>query len=404
MSIRKAAGAMALGLLLSAASVPAGAETVSAGVAKALIAAKSFYSAGNYAKAMAAVHQAEIAPGKTAHDQEVIDQMRAAIASRSGDKASSAAAYERLLATASGPEALTLMHNLAALSLQQQNYPKAIYWVERYNKSGGNEPAMKVVEIQARYRSGDYAAAARMQQAQIAAEARTGKAPPEEQLQLLYDCQRHLNDKAGQFNTIRQLVLYYPKPDYWLNIIDTVRTTPGFADRLQLDLYRLEFSLGLVNKPSDAVDYATLAVQAGLPGEAKYVVDKSFAGGLLGTGPEAARHQRLKALVDKTVAAAQANMGKQDADAASDRDGNRLLAIGETDCSFAMWKTCVPMIREAISKDQLRHPEDAKLALGYYEWAGGDKKSALATLRTVGGSDGTAQMAQLWTLRIQSQK
>lgn len=404
MSIRISAGAVALGLLLAGAALPARAEPVSAAVAKPLVAAKNFYNAGNWAKAMAAVRQADAAPGKTAHDQQVIDQMRAAIASRSGDKNAAIASYEKSLATAQGAQALELMHNLAAAELSVQNYPKALYWADRYTKAGGTDPAMRVVEIQARYRTGDYANAARLQQAQIAAETHGGRAPAEEQLQLLYSCQQHLGDKAGQFNTIRQLVYYYQKPDYWLNIIDTVRTTPGFSDRLMLDVYRLEFSLGLVNKPADAVDYATLAVQAKLPGEAKYVVDKSFQGGLLGTGPEASRHQRLKALVDRTFTATQAQLGKEDAEAAADRDGNRLLQLGETYASYANWAKALPMITQAIQKDDLRHPEDAKLELGYYYWAAGDKKNALADLRTVGGKDGTAQMAQLWMLRIQTAK
>jgi hypothetical protein len=201
-----------------------------------------------------------------------------------------------------------------------------------------------------------------------------------------------------------QLVTYYPKPDYWLNVIDNVRTKVGFSDRLLLDVYRLEFSLGLVNKASDAMDYAELALQAKLPGEAKHVVDASFAGGLLGTGPEAARHQRLKALVDKSYDSVKAQLGHDDAEASTDHDGNRLLSLGETYVSYGDFTHGIPMMIAAMHKDELRHPEDAKLQLGIAYWQSGDKSRAIAELRTVGGTEGVAEMAKLWILRISTAK
>jgi tetratricopeptide (TPR) repeat protein len=148
------------------------------------------------------------------------------------------------------------------------------------------------------------------------------------------------------------------------------------------------------------MDFAELALQAKLPGEAKQIVDKSFAGGLLGVGPEAARHQRLRALVDKSYADMKAQLGKEDADAATDRDGNRLLALGETYTSYGDYAHGLPLMEQAIAKDQLRHPEDAKLDLGLAYLNSGDKKKAIAELRTVGGTEGVADLAQLWIIHI----
>jgi hypothetical protein len=360
-------------------------ETMRAPIAKPLIAARNFLAAGNTAKAMAALRQADAVPGKTPHETAVIDQMRAAIASKSGDSATAAHAYEELLSSGavSGAEATTVMRNLVSVYYAQHNYTAMVPIVERYLKSGGNDPTMHTLLIQGYYQQGKYAEAARLQSAQI---------------------QQRMNDKAGELATIKQLVTYYPKPDYWLNVIDNLRTKPGFSDRLLLDVYRLEFSLGLVNKPADAMDYAELALQAKLPGEAKSVVDKSFAGGLLGTGPEAARHQRLKALVDKSYDSMKAQLGHDDAEAATDRDGNRLLSLGETYVSYGDFAHGLPMMEQAIHKDDLRHPEDAKLQLGLAFWQSGDKKRAIAELRTVGGTEGVADLAQLWILRMTTGK
>ena len=386
-------------LLAGVLAAPAGAEEgLRPAVGKPLAAARSNLVGHNYAKAMAAVHQAEAVPGRTAYESQVIAQMKAAIANASGDTAAAA----QLIASGQLPagEALKLMQGQVSAAFRTKNYAQVVYWADRYLKAGGTEPGMRTYLIDGYYAEGKYADAAKLQAAQIQAETRGGHPPAEAHLQLLYSCQSHLNDTAGRLVTIKQLVLYYPKPDYWLNVIDSLRTKPGFASRLLLQVYRLEFSLSLVNKPDDAMDMAELAIQAKLPGLGKDVVDKSFAGGLLGTGPDAARHARLKALVDKTYAADKADLGKADAAAQSDHDGNALFALGDTYASFGMYDKGLPMMEQAIVKDDLRHPEDAKLELALAYWSAGQKPKALAALKKVGGADGTADLAQLWSLRF----
>lgn len=407
MTIRAASGAFALAIALACAASSANAqEALRPAVGKPLAQAKSLLNSGRYANAMAAVRQADAAPGKTAHEQAIIEQMRAAIAARSGDTATAAHAYQQLLdsGAVSGAEALNLMQGEVSIAYTQKNYANVVYWADRYIKAGGTAPAVYTSLIQGYYLQGKYAEAARLQQGQINALTRSGKQPREEQLQLLYSCQLKMGDKTGQLATIKQLITYYPKPDYWLNVIDTLRTKPGFSDRLLLDVYRLEFSLGLINKPADAMDMAELEVQSGLQGDAKDTVDKSFAGGLLGTGPEASRHQRLRNLVNKAYADGKATLGKEDAAAASDHDGNHLLALGETYVSYGDFAHGLPMMEQAIAKDDLHHPEDAKLQLGLAYWKAGQTQKAIAQLRTVGGTEGVADLAQLWVLRIRTAK
>ena len=379
--------------------MPAGAQqALRPAVGKPLASARSLLGARNYPKAMAAVRQADAVPGKSPYENQVIAQMKAAIANASGDTATAA----QLISSGQLPagEAIKLMQGQVSAAFRTKNYPQVVYWADRYIKAGGPDPVMRSYLIQGYYLQGKYAEAARLQAAQIQAETRGGKQPVEGQLQLLYSCQQHLGDKNGQLATIKQLVLYYPKPDYWLNVIDSLRTKPDFASRLLLQIYRLEFSLSLVNKPDEAMDMAELAIQAKLPGLAKDVVDKSFAGGLLGTGPDAARHARLRALIEKTYAADRADLGKEDAAAQSDHDGNALFALGDTYASFGMYDKGLPMMEQAMVKDDLRHPEDDKLELALNYYAAGQKAKGLAALKKVGGTDGTADLAQLWLLRF----
>jgi len=56
------------------------------------------------------------------------------------------------------------------------------------------------------------------------------------------------------------------------------------------------------------------------------------------------------------------------------------------------------LMQEGIAKDSLKRPEDAKLHLAIAQITAGEAAKAQATLKTVGGADGTADLARLWAL------
>ena len=66
--------------------------------------------------------------------------------------------------------------------------------------------------------------------------------------------------------------------------------------------------------PEDYMEMAQLALQSGFPTEAKQALDKGYAAGVLGTGPNAERHNKMRALVDKEVAEDRKSLGAKQAD------------------------------------------------------------------------------------------
>ncbi len=377
-------------------------EALRPAIGKPLAAAKSFMAAHNYAKAMAQVRVADAVGGKTGYESFVIEEMRAAIASASGDTATAQRTYQDLLASGRVPasEQIKLIMAEASIAYTQKNYTAAVGWIDKYFKAGGADPAMHTLLINAYYQQNNFAKAGELQAAQIQAEYRAKQKPTESQLQLLYRCQTETKDSAGAFTTMSALIYFYPKPDYWLNVIDTVRRKPGFSDRLTLDLDRLEFALGLIKTPADTMDMIELALQIPLPGEAKDMTDKAYAAGILGTGPEAPREQRLRDLVNKTYAQILPTLTKTEADAASDHDGNRLAMLGAQYVSYGNTDKGIVLLLAALRKDQLRHPEDTKLSLALAYLKAGQKPKAIATFRTVGGNEGAGDLAKLWLLYI----
>ena len=139
-------------------------------------------------------------------------------------------------------------------------------------------------------------------------------------------------------------------------------------------------------------------MQAELPNEGKQIVDKGFASGALGTGPQAERHKRLRDLVDKRLAEYKATRDREEQEADEAKSGDALVAIGFNMVYSGQAAKGVQLIQQGIAKDGLKHPDDARLHLGIAQLAAGDKAKALATFKSVHGTDGTADLARLWAL------
>jgi hypothetical protein len=148
---------------------------------------------------------------------------------------------------------------------------------------------------------------------------------------------------------------------------------------------------------------AQLSLQAGLPFEGKQIVEQGFKTGALGTGPEAERHQRLKALADKQAAEASAALAAEAAEAAQAKDGNALVKVGYAYVTMGQADKGVPLIEQGIAKGGLKRPDEAKLRLGMAQMKAGAKAKGIQTLRAVAGKDGTADIARLWITHFGSQ-
>jgi len=143
---------------------------------------------------------------------------------------------------------------------------------------------------------------------------------------------------------------------------------------------------------------AQLAIQAGLPAEAKLVVDKGYEKKILGNGQGADRHQRLRDLVNKSVTESTKNRSREEQEAIAAKDGNELVKIGLNYTFEGKADKGINLMEQGIKKGGLKRPEDAKLALGYAQVHAGQKARGVQTLKTVQGSDGTADIARLWAL------
>jgi hypothetical protein len=377
------------------------AEGVRPEVGKPLQAANALVKQRKGREAMAEIAKAEAVPNRTAYENQVIAQMKAAAASASGDHDATIRANEALLESgrASGRDAVTLVQAIAVAYYSKKDYPNAAKWTQRYFKEGGNDPQMRTVLLQSYYLGNDCNSVNKMLGN---GDENSSRKASEEELQMAANCYLRQNDTGGYVNTIEKLVVHYPKKQYWTDLLARVQKKPGFSDRLGVHVYRLRLATGNISSAADYMELTQLALQQGVPAEAKMIMDKGYAAGVLGKGEEAARHERLRVLVTKQLEESQKNRDKDEREALASKDGNDLIKVGLNFVYEGKPEKGFPLIEQGIKKGGLKRPEDAKLRLGEAQLQSGRRESGVKTLREVRGNDGAADIARLWVLHARA--
>jgi hypothetical protein len=392
------AGLIALGVALAGSA--SAQETLRPEVGKPLQAAQELIKSGRYKEALAKVHDAEVAGARNANETYMIERMRIAAASGAGDADTAARSFEALSGSGrvSGPDKLRMMESIASTYYRSQQYAKSLQWSQRYVREGGTNPAIRTMMIQSQYLSGDFAGAVKELTLEIQNAERSGTPPAEDRLKLLLNAALKQGDNNAYVFAMEKLVTYYPKKEYWVDLLSRMQRKPNFSDRLSLDAYRLSLATGSMTAPADFMEMAQLALQADLASEGKQVIDKGIASGALSSGAQADRAKRLKALVDKKLAEDTASRAGDERDAIAAKSGDPLLLLGMKLVYAGEAAKGVQLMQQGIAKGNLKRAEDAKLHLGIGQLVAGDKAKAQATFKTVQGADGTADLARLWSL------
>jgi hypothetical protein len=379
---------LAVGVLVPTAAC---AQGVRPEVGKPLQDASNDIKAGRYREALAKVQEAEAVSGKTANETYLIERVRFSAAQGAGDMAQAAQAVEALNASgrSSPAERLPMTFAIGTGYYRAGNYAEAQKWLDRYRKEGGTDPQARTLLVQTYYLQKDCAGVAR--------EVGSSGSASESELQMLGRCYLDSKDNTAYANTMERLLSAYPKKDYWYEVLAHTQNRPGFSGRLEVDLYRLRFLTGNLTTGADLEEMGENSLEAGYPGETKQVLAKGFASKAFAPGPASDKAARLNGLADKQLADEKANGAAKDAAAAAAKDGDLMVNLGfdkvlagSADAGLAQM--------EAGLKMPLKHPDDARLHTGEAYIIAGKKQKGREYLRSVKGTDGTADIARLWLI------
>jgi len=377
-------------------------EAVRPEVGKPLQAARDLIKAQKFKEALVKLHDVDAVPNKTPNENFLLEQMRASAASQAGDNEAAIKAFQAVFNSGrlSEGDQGKYAASLASLYYRAKDYPNAATWSARALKSNPNDSAMRELMIQSYYQAGDFAAASKEALADIQAAEKAGITPPEAKLQLLANVAgRSGGDKAAYMAALERLVAYYPKREYWVDLLRRIESNPGFSSRLTLELYRLKAATKTLSTPNDYSEMAQLALQEHQATEAKKILDEGFASGILGKGQEAERQKRLLALATQRATEAPTELKAAEAEAASSKDGAQLVRVGLAYTGLGDYDKGIGLIQQGINKGGLKHKDDANLDLGIALMRAGQKGRAASVFKSITGTDGTGDLARLW-LRV----
>lgn len=399
--LRVMAGLM---LLASTTVAIAADQSLRAEVGKPLQAAKDLLQQKKYKDAVGKVDEASQIANLTPYERFIIDRMRGAAAGGAGDTATALKSFDSALASGlmSKTDELPTLEIMVGLAYSGKNYPKAADILRKYRTDGGSNPSVLALLPQVLYLSGRFADAGKELSAQLTAQEAAGKAPTEDQLELLASCAIKQNDTAGYITALTKLVIYHPKTSYWNDLIARTATKSGFSNRLSLDIYRLRVETGTISSAADFVDAIELALQAGLPGEAQQFLDQAEKSGVFGKGAatDQDRQNRLKAMVARKTAEDKGSLAASATQASQLPNGDGLVNTGLDYAGYGQFDKAITLIQQGVAKGKLKNVDEARLHLGYVQLRAGKKDEALKTLAQVKGKDGSADLARLWQIKL----
>ena len=378
-------------------------QTVRPEIGKTIQAAIDLLKSKKGKEALTKVREAQAVGDRTPFENYMIERVLGQAAATAGEPAIAARAFENVAGMPATPEGERRQFLAAAASQYYliKNYAKTVELAARYFRDGGTEKSVRTIYVQALYLGNDFAGAARELMKDLEAEERDGKAPSEEQLQLLANSCSQIKDAACYGKAMEMLVAHYPKRDYWLSVIYSVATRPGFSERLALDLARLKIETGTMRGADEYLDAAQLALQEGFPMDAVRIIDKGYASGILGTGAEAARHKRLKDMAARNLAEDKKALARDEAQPDAGKDGRTLFNDGFNYVLHGKPEQGLALMEKGIRDAKaFRRLEHAKLQLGYAYHVAGQNQKAIQIFKTVQGTDGAAALARLWVIRL----
>ena len=393
-----AAGVLASAAALAADQAPK--PQNSAKLAKPLSEAHTDLNNKKYPEAIAKLKEAEGIAGKTPYDQHLINDMLAYAYIRTNNLADASKAMEAELddGFTSPQEQQQKVRGLAEVHYQLKNYDKAIEYGQRAIKGGYGDEELKKLVGQAYYLKGDWKGTLNFENALVDSTIKGGGNPSSESLQLILSSCVKLDDSACTTKALERLVTYYPKPDYWYNLLFSISKETASSDANTLQTFRLMYEVDVLKSPDDYIEMAQLAMDAGSPGEAQRVLQRGVDKNVFTDQRNKDKANRLLDKAKQKAAADQPTLDKfaKEADAAP--TGIKNAGMGLAYFGYAQYDKSTDEYSKAVSKGGLHNAPETQLMLGIASLKAGHKDDAVKAFKAVKGDPILERLASLWVL------
>jgi tetratricopeptide (TPR) repeat protein len=353
-----------------------------------------------YSEAIAKLKEADGTAGKNAYDQHVINDMLAYAYLKTNDFPEAARAWEAELGDGytSEPETQQKVRGLSEVYYQLKNYDKAIDYGQRALKGGFGDDHTKTIVGQAYYLKGDWKGTLKFEDDVVSSTIKAGGTPAAEPLSLILSSCVKLEDNACQTKALERLVTYYPKPEYWSNLLITVLKEAASSDSNTLQVYRLMWDTDVLKSGDDYTEMAQLAMDQGTPGDAQRVLQRALERNLFTDQRTKDKNQRLLDKAKQGATNDQASLEKTLKEAEAGTTGGKNAGMGLAYLSYGQYDKASDQLSKAVAKGGLRNAADTQLLLGIAELKSGHKEDAIKAFKAVKGDPVLERLGTLWTI------
>jgi tetratricopeptide (TPR) repeat protein len=278
---------------------------------------------------------------------------------------------------------------------QLDNYPKVIEYGNRALKAGAS-PELAVYVGQAYYLTNDFKSAQTAMTEVVNKLEAEGKPPGEQNLRIIHGACAQLKDTECMSKQAEKLVRHYPKPEYWKELVGSLMT-PDTTDTQMLHLLRLAMHVDAMTSSDHYSEMATLAMNAGLPGEAQTALDQGLSKQVFKDARAAEARRRLEE-AKASATTDKASLAKQEASAKANAQGNADVKLGAAYLSYGEPAKAIEAITRGLGKGGVRNPDEAGILLGIAYLQTGNKPEAAKAFQSVSKDPTLARIAQLWML------
>lgn len=396
---------LAMGAVFTATTVQA-AETANKvttkAVAEPLKKAQEAMKNKQWDAALTEIKKAQASEKKTPFEAYQIDEFLSYVLVQQKKFTEATPVFERMLNSGFMPadQVDDRTKTVAQLHFQNKDYKKAVEWGKKYLEKHPGDETISVLVGQSYYVQNDYKNAASTMTGVVANAEKGGRTPPENWLQIVLSSHFKLDNKDGIADALRKLVRYYPKPEYWENLLDIYRRKNN-GDRVTLGFYRLMNDVGTLKQADDYMETAQLAMDAGVPGEAQAVMEKGVQNGTLKSDDKTTqgRYDRLLAGAKKAAAADKAQLPQLAKEAEKATQGQAYVGLGQAYLSYGQFDEAIDALKKGIAKGGVTDADEAQVSLGIAYLRKGQKDLARQAFKAVKAESKWHDLADMWEIR-----
>ena len=396
---------LAMGAVFTATTVQA-AETANKvttkAVAEPLKKAQEAMKAKQWDAALTEIKKAQASEKKTPFEAYQIDEFLSYVLVQQKKFTEATPVFERMLNSGFMPadQVDDRTKTVAQLHFQNKDYKKAVEWGKKYLEKHPGDETISVLVGQSYYVQNDYKNAASTMTGVVANAEKGGRTPPENWLQIVLSSHFKLDNKDGIADALRKLVRYYPKPEYWENLLDIYRRKNN-GDRVTLGFYRLMNDVGTLKQADDYMETAQLAMDAGVPGEAQAVMEKGVQNGTLKSDDKTTqgRYDRLLAGAKKAAATDKAQLPQLAKEAEKATQGQAYVGLGQAYLSYGQFDEAIDALKKGIAKGGVTDADEAQVSLGIAYLRKGQKDLARQAFKAVKAESKWHDLADMWEIR-----